>query len=147
MELFRPCMDAYFSSLNFRHSSLITYFKILHPFGTITQYFSHYLWAPCLSLDAVFFFFFFLLLRNLNQKKKKKDHRTQWKKKKKRKKKEEEHPRPNPGKKRKTPETEPRKKKRVDWSKGAAKLWLVRPPCVFNYKNVIELWVMKTEKS
>ena len=39
------------------------------------------------------------------------------------------------------------KKKRVDWSKGVAELWLVGPPCVFNYKNVIELWVMETENS
>ena len=39
--------------------SLITHhFKILHSFGTITQYFSHYLWALFLSLGATFFFFF-----------------------------------------------------------------------------------------
>ena len=32
-----------------------------------------------------------------------------------------------------------KKKKKVDWSKGAAKLLLVGPLCMFNYKNVIEL--------
>ena len=63
--------------------------------------------------------------RDSPSEKKKKRRRKKW--------------RSNPG--------EEMKKKRVDWSKGVAELWLVGPPCVFNYKNVIELWVMETENS
>ena len=44
-------------------------------------------------------------------------------------------------------QTQGKKKKKEDWSKVAAELWLVGLPCVFNYKNVIELWVMETENS
>ena len=68
-------------------------------------------------------------------------------------------------KKGRTGETEPRRKKKKEKEehrgdrtqekkgkgkkkgKGAAELWLVGPLCVFNYKNVIELWVMETENS
>ena len=56
----RDCLDANFSSLNFRYSSLITHHSILsfwhHYSLVITQYFSHCLWASKLSLDAAFFF-------------------------------------------------------------------------------------------
>ena len=42
---------------------------------------------------------------------------------------------------------EKKEKKKEDWLKVAAELWLVGPLCVFNYKNVIKLWVMKTKNS
>ena len=44
----------------FHHSIFITHhssLKIPYLFSTITQYFSHCLWAPYLSLGAAFFFF------------------------------------------------------------------------------------------
>ena len=119
---------------------LITHhFKILHPFGTNTQYFSHYLWAPYLSLDATFLFF-------------SQYPETRTRKGKKIIKKNPDHPNPvkEEGKKRKRKKEEPRRreeKKKVGWSKGAAELWLMGPPCVFNYKNAIELWVMETKNS
>ena len=42
---------------------------------------------------------------------------------------------------------EKKEKKKEDWLKVAAELWLVGPLCVFNYKNAIKLWVMKTKNS
>ena len=51
----------------------------------------------------------------------------------------------NPGGEDQTSERRKGKKKKK--SKGAAKLWLVGAPCMFNYKNAIELWIMETEKS
>ena len=79
---------------------------------------------------------------------KKKKPRTQWKKKgkkkhpdhpnpvEKKKKKKEEHTRPNPG------------KKKVDWSKGAAELWLVIPHvCLIKKMSLsYELWKLKKVK-
>ena len=46
-------------------------------------------------------------------------------------------------KKKRTEDQLVKKKKRVKGQK--LRLWV--PPCVFNYKNAIELWVMKTENS
>ena len=70
-------MDANFSSLNFRHSSLITH-HLKYPIPVwhhhslvITQYFSHCLWAPYLSLGAAFFFFFFSIPKLTEQSEKK----------------------------------------------------------------------------
>ena len=104
---------------NFHHSIFITqfpslithHFKILHPFGTITQLPSlnifHIICRPH-TCHSVQFFFSFLVPRNPNQKGKKEKEK-------------EKKPRnPNPGeerkkkkkKKRKTPETKPRKKKK-----------------------------------
>ena len=95
----------------FHHSISITHhFKIPHPFGTITQYFSHYLWAPYLSLGAAFFFFFFNITEPSEKEKRKKRKETQIRRKKKkppsvkgkRKKKEDEETHaPNPVKKKK----------------------------------------------
>ena len=85
----RPCLVWFFSSLNFRHSSLITHYSSLITLNTIpvwhhhsisiTQYFSYYLWAPYLSLIAGFFFFFFQYPNspNLVEKKKEKKKETQ----------------------------------------------------------------------
>ena len=66
------------------------------------------------------------------------EDRTQWKKKGKKKKKKE-------TQEEMTEPSERRKEKKK--SKGKVELWLVGPPCVFNYKNVFELWVMETENS
>ena len=144
--------------------SLITHhFKILHTFGTITQLPSlnifHTICEPhiCHSVQLFFFFFFFPVPENQTRKEKKKKEtqitRTQWKKEKK---KEDTWDRTQEKKgkkkKRKKEDTwdrtkEKKENKKVDWSKGAAELWLVGFPCVFNYKNVIKLWVMETENS
>ena len=155
----RPCLDAYFLSLNFHHSIFVTHHLSL----IILKYYARL--APSLGYHHSIFFtlfvgpipitrcsFFFPVPRNPNQKPKKKkkprspepserrkgkkkkrrnpDHRTQWKKKK------------------KNPETRTQwKKKKVDGSKGATELWLVGPSCVFNYKNAIELWVLETKNN
>ena len=114
------------------HSLLITYYsslKIPYPFGTITQYFSHCLWTPYLSLSTIFFFFPVPKLTEPNEKRKKErnpETRTQWKKK----------------------EKKVRTKDRTQEKKGEkngqkVRLWV--PPCVFNYKSVIKLWVMETK--
>ena len=96
----RPCLVWFFSSLNFRHSSLITHYSSLITLNTIpvwhhhsisiTQYFSYYLWAPYLSLIAGFFFFFSIpKLTESSEKKKRKEKRNpeQTKKRKRKKKK------------------------------------------------------------
>ena len=65
IETIRPCLDPFFSSLNFRHSSLVTHHSSLitlkyhtylapsltwhHHSLAITQYFSHCLWDSCLT--------------------------------------------------------------------------------------------------
>ena len=129
-----------FPSLNFRHSSLITHhFKILHPFGTWHHHsiFFTLFMSPIPVTRCSLFFFFFLVPRNPNQKGKKTKKKprspkpggkkqkrrmkntqdqTQEKKQKKSKNTQDRtqkeigrHLRPNPGK----------KKKKVDWSKGA----------------------------
>ena len=72
------------------HSSLITQNTLSvwhHHSLVITQYFSHCLWVPYLSVGAVFFFFFFLfsITKPSEKKKPRSDHKTQWKKKKKKK--------------------------------------------------------------
>ena len=62
-ENLRPCLVCFFSSLNFRHSSLITLNTTLvwhHHSISITQYFSHYLWASYLSPSATLFLFLFI---------------------------------------------------------------------------------------
>ena len=147
-------MVYFFSSLNFRHSSLITHhssLKIPYLFGTITHLSSlnifHIIYGPqtCHSVQL----FFFSVPRNLNpvkvKREKKKETQITEPVKKKEKEKEEE------GRTLNTQDQTRRRKgikrKKVDWSKGAAKLWLVDPLRVFNYKNVIELWVMETEKT
>ena len=110
----------------FHHSISITHhFKIPHLFGTITQYFSHYLYVLYLSLGATFFFFQY--------------HWTQWKKKKKKKRKKKKEKRKETQirrKKKKPPSVKGKRKKRrwrnactepsekkKRWSKVAAKVW------------------------
>ena len=109
-----------YSSLITHHSSLITHHsKIPCLFGTITQYFSHYLWVPYLSPGAAFFFSLSLSSLqypnspNLVRKKKKKNpEQTEPMKK------EEEKKR----KRKKEPNSQPKKKKKKKskWSKVAA---------------------------
>ena len=80
----RPCLDAFFSSLNFHHSSL----KIPYLFGTITHLSSlnifHTIYGPH-TCHSVHFFFQYPNSPNPVKKKKKKNTRncTQWRKKKK----------------------------------------------------------------
>ena len=127
----RPCLVWFFSSLNFRHSSLITHYSSLITLNTIpvwhhhsisiTQYFSYYLWAPYLSLIAGFFFFFqYPNSPNLVEKKKKrkKKPRTDWSEKKK-KKKEETQNRPKWKRKRKKKK---KKKSNIDHSETKKKV-------------------------
>ena len=115
--------------------SLITHhFKILHLFGTITQLPSlnifHTVCRPYICHSVQLFSFFFY--QYLETRKKKRPNPGEERKERKKKKSKKTQGRPNPGEK---------KKKKVDWSKGAAELWLVGPSCMFNYKNIIELWV------
>ena len=103
-----PCLDAYFSSLKFRYSSLIT--LIYHTCLALSLSYHHSIFFTLfVGLIPVtwcsFFFFSFLVPRNPNQKRGKKKNpetRTQWKKKEKKRKKEEEG---------RTPETESRRRK------------------------------------
>ena len=111
----RPCLVYFFSSLNFRHLSLITQNTLpvwQNHSLVITQYFSYYLWVPYLSHCAGFFFFFHLV--SLNPVKKKK--RTEL-----------------PTRRRKG------KKKRVKSGQKVGLVLFVSPLCVFNYNIVIEL--------
>ena len=154
---FRGCLDAKIASLITHNSSLITHYSPLnfsHPFGTITHFLSlnifHTICGPIPVTRCSFFFFFYSFQYPETQ--------TQWKKKGK---KSLDHPNPGEdqtqwkkkGKKQKETQeekTEPvkeEKEKKKKKSKGAAKLWLVGAPCMFNYKNAIELWIMETEKS
>ena len=112
------------------NSSLITQFFTPvwhhHPIS-ITQYFSHYLWAhTCQPMQHFFFPVPKLTEANIKKKLKKIKKKTpelktnrpnQWKKKKKKK------------------------------GKKLRLVLFVGPSCVFNYKNAIELWVMQTETS
>ena len=133
-----------FPSLNFRHSSLIThhskyYTRLAHHSISITQYFSHYLWVPYLSLIAGFFFFLPKLTepsekrereretQNIPKKRKETQNRPKWKKKKK-----------------ELNSQEESKKKKV---KSCSWYYLWVPFCVFNYNIAIELWVMETENT
>ena len=121
-----------FSLLNFCHLSLITlkYYTCLAPSLSYHHLIFFTLFVDPISVTRCSFFLFFLPVPR-NPKKKKTEPR--WRKERKKEKKKQEDPR----------ETKPRweKKKKVDWSKGAAELWLVGPSCMFNYKNIIELWV------
>ena len=70
----RPCLVYFFSSLNFRHLSLITQNTLpvwQNHSLVITQYFSYYLWVPYLSHCAGFFFFFSFSITEPSEKKKK----------------------------------------------------------------------------
>ena len=148
-----------FPSLNFRHSSLITlkYYTRLAPSLSYHHSIFFTLFVNPIFVTQCNFFFFFPVPKNQTRKEKKKKEtqitRTQWKKEKK---KEDTWDRTQEKKgkkkKRKKEDTwdrtkEKKENKKVDWSKGAAELWLVGFPCVFNYKNVIELWVMETENN
>ena len=103
-----------------------------------------------LSAGTAFFFFFFsvpkLTEANIKKKKNQNWRLNQWKKKKERKKNPEQKTEPVKKKKKREPNSQPRKKK----GESDQKLRLVLfagPSCVFNYKNVIELWVIETENS
>ena len=121
-----------YSSLITHHSSLITHHsKIPCLFGTITQYFSHYLWVPYLSPGAAFFFSLSLSSLqypnspNLVRKKKKKPRTN----------------RTNEKKKKRTeqPTQEKKGKKSQKMVKSCGYVLFVGPLCVFNYNIVIEL--------
>ena len=95
-----------------------------------------------------------------NSEKKKEGEMKNWRKNQWREKKKKKRPNPEKKKKRWIEDWTVKKKKRErqkNWRKNqwrkkkkrvkGQKLWLWVPPCVFNYKNAIELWVMKTENS
>ena len=111
----RPCLVYFFSSLNFRHLSLITQNTLpvwQNHSLVITQYFSYYLWVPYLSHCAGFFFFFSFSITEPSEKKKKNRTANQEKK---------------------------GKKKRVKSGQKVGLVLFVSPLCVFNYNIVIEL--------
>ena len=141
------------------HSLLITYhssLKIPYTFGTITQYFSHCLWAPYLSLGTTFFFPV-PKLTEPNKKKRKKETQK---------------PEPSERRRKKKQElkTEPRKrkgKKMVNrcgcgslhvclitkvslnydwWKQKIGNKVMVLPNGLFTISpTIFELWVMETE--
>ena len=78
---------------------------------SITQYFSHYLWAPYLSLGAVFSFFFSLVPKLTEPSKKKKDP-------------EQTEPVKEEEEKKKESNSQPRRRKEKKKSKGGQKLRL-----------------------
>ena len=142
-------MVQFFWSLNFHHSSLIIQFSSLITLNTnvvwyhhsvfITHYFSHYLGAPRLSRCSFFFFFFFFPSSQQpepSEKKKKTVKKTEPSEGERKKKKKNQWRRPN--------QWERRRKKKSQLVKSCG--W-VGPSCVFNYKNAIELWVMKTKNN
>ena len=140
-------MASLFLLLNFHHSIFITHHSLLnfsHPFDIITQFPSlnifHTICGPILVSQYIFFFLVPKLTEANIIKKKTPELKTnrpnQWKKKKKKKER----------KKERKNRTANLKKK----SQSDQKLRLVLfagPSCVFNYKNVIELWIMETENS
>ena len=97
--MFRGCLDSFFWSLNFHHSSLITHnsslithhLKIPCLFGTITHFPSlnifHTICGPHTCHRCSFFIFFFQYPNSLNPVEKKKKDRTSENKKRKEKKK------------------------------------------------------------
>ena len=89
----------------------------------ITQYFSHYLWAPYLSPDVAFFFFSSVPKLTEPSEKKKKTHP--------------EH----------EDRTNERKKKSQKVVKRCGWVLFVGLLCVFKYNIAIELWAMETENS
>ena len=104
---------------------------------SITQYFSHYLWAPYLSLGAVFSFFFSLVPKLTEPSKKKKTQNKPNSERRRRRK-----------KRIKQPTQEKKgKKKSQKVVRSCGWVLFVSPLCVFNYNIAIELWVMKTENS
>ena len=119
----------HYSLLITHHSSLITLNTTSvwhHHLISITQYFSHYLWAPYLSVQLFFFFFPIPKLTEPSEKKKKK------------KKKKESNSQPG----------EERKKKSQKWSKVAARYCLWVPyVCLITILSLsYELWKLKTAK-
>ena len=67
--IYRACLGKLFSSLNFRHSSLITHFFTFiwqHHFYFHHSIFSHHSWVSHLSVGTVFFFFFSTQLTETN---------------------------------------------------------------------------------
>ena len=117
-----------FSSLITLHSSLKnTMFVWHHHSLPITQYFSHYLWAPYLSSVQLLFFLFFFSVHKLTNPVKKKKMKAnaspgKEKKEKKRKKKNESQCQAKKKKKKKKSQRQPKKKKKK--SKGGQKLRL-----------------------
>ena len=133
-------MVCFFSSLNFYHSISVTHHSSLITLNTtpvwhhhsisITQYFSHYLWAPYLSLIAGFFFFQYANSPNLVKKEEEKKPSTDRSERKKKKKKK---------KKNRTANQEKKGKKKVKSGQKLVLVLFVGPLCVFNYNIVIEL--------
>ena len=132
------------------HSSLKTHHPVWHHHSfIITQYFSIIcgpIPVPCVAFTLFFFpstpSTYRTQWEKNNSKNKNETHRTQKKEEgrtedrtvKKKKKEKEGRRRPNPKKK---------GKKKVKGQK--LRLWV--PPYMFNYKNIIELWVMETKNS
>ena len=138
-----------FPSLITRYSSLITRntTPVWHHHSiSITQYFSHYLWAPYLSLIAGFFFSIFFSVPKLTEpsgKKKKKrrnPEQTEVKERRRRRKEKKKKKKNN-----RTTKKKGKKKSKVVKSCSWYCLWV--PFCVFNYNIATELWVMDTENS
>ena len=113
----------------------------------ITQFFSHYLWAPYLS-PVQLFHFFFQYPNSLNPVKKKRTDRTSEKKKRKKK---EPNSQPRKRKKNRTANLEEKKKKQPTKKRKTKCQKVVKSCgrgslCVFNYNIVIELRKLKTAK-
>ena len=127
----RLCLVYFFSSLNFRHSSLIThhskYPTRLAPSITCHHSIFFILFVGPIPVTLCRIFFFSFSITEPSEKKKKEPN--QWKKK--------EEPNCQPG--------EEREKKRVKSGQKVGLVLFVSPLCVFNYNIAIELWVMETE--
>ena len=136
-----PLLITHNSSLITHHSSL----NFSHSFGTITHFPSlnifHTICGPYTCHSELFFFFQYPKTRTQWKKKGKKKvqiTRTQWKKKTKQKQKQKQ----KPWRRNQTQKKKGKKKvKRCGWVMTSGS------PCVFNYKNVIELWVIETKNS
>ena len=147
-------MDLFFSSLNFRHSLLITHHS-KYPTRLAPSLICHHTIFFILFVGPIpvtqcsfFFFFFFGSITEPNEKKKEKKKKPRskgrrshlvWKEKEKKKEDEETHT-PNPVKK--------ERKKKKGWLKVAAKVWQWVPPCVLFTEMPLsyELWKLKTTK-
>ena len=132
--LLRGCLDGFFC-----HSISITHhFKIPHLFGTITQYFSHYLWVLYPSHGAGFFFFFNLFSITEPNEKKKKNRTSKRKKKKKKKKRTESNSQPLRRKE--------KKKSKVVKRCGWYCLWVLYVCLITILPLSYKLWKLKTAK-
>ena len=147
---FRPCLVCFFSSLNFRHSSLITL--------NTTPVWHHHLIFFILFVDPIPVTHYGKKKRK-KRKKKRNREQTEVKERRRRKKrkKKEKKPRTDRSKRKKKkkkkkksnsqPGEERKEKKKSKVVKSCGWVLFVGRLCVFNYNIAIELWVMKTENS